>query len=62
MTQELKNAIADLQRAFRKSGLACLWIAFGGVRGTFIGTMDEDGRSATFDLPPDFADETNGKG
>jgi hypothetical protein len=63
MKQELKTAIVDLQRTFNKSGLACLWVAFG-VGGTFIATMDSDAKTERYELPSDAfdLDDTDGRG
>lgn len=55
MNRELKIAIADLQRAFNKTGLASLSIAFS-ANGTIIDVTDVEGNVEKFELPSDAFD------
>jgi hypothetical protein len=55
MNRELKIAIADLQRAFNKTDLASLSIAFS-ANGTIIDVTDVEGNVEKFELPSDAFD------
>ena len=55
MNRELKIASADLQRAFNKTDLASLCIAFS-TNGIIIDVTDVEGNVEKFELPSDAFD------